>query len=367
MKITRVEIIPLKIPLRIPFATSRAIQKDTRPVLVKLHTDGDIVGIGECDPKPHITGETQASVLAVIRDYLAPALTGYEFSEAVDMDRICVRMDEVLISNPSAKAGIDIAAHDALGKLKGVPVHSILGQKQREALTSLGFSDLGSVRDASEEAERHVHGGCTSYKIKVARNWPSDMERIAAVRRIIGPNMELIIDPNQAWTVEESIKILLEFGSDFAACEQPVPWDDRVGLARIAIAVDAPIMADEAVWSPSDASTVIYLKAADMVNIKHLKSGGLHRAMQIAKVLQTAGVPCMIGSTVETGISAAASIHLATACPGLKYLDVAPPTEFILEDVVEGLAWEGSKVKPNDTPGLGVTLKDEVVAKYTIS
>lgn len=367
MKITHVESVPLKIPLRTPFATARAIQKDARPVLVKLHTDASIIGIGECDPKPHITGETQASVLAVVRDHLAPLMTGVELSEASDLNGICARMDETLISNPSAKAGIDIAAHDALGKLKEVPVQSLLGQKQREELIGLGFSDLGSVRDAQDEAERHVRGGCTSYKIKVARNWSSDMERIAAVRRIIGSNMELIIDPNQAWTVEETIKILREFGSEFAACEQPIPWDDRVGLAKIATAVDTPIMADEAVWSPSDASMLIHLKAADMVNIKHLKSGGLQRAMQIASILQTAGVPCMIGSTVETGISTAASIHLAAACPGLKYLDVAPPTEFILEDVVEGLVWDGLKVKLSDAPGLGVTLKDDVAAKYTIS
>lgn len=208
LKITRVETVPLKIPLRTPFATSRAIQKDTRPVLIKLHTDSDIIGIGECDPKPHITGETQTSVLAVMRDHLAPALTGFEFSEVSDIASICERMDEALISNPSAKAGVDIAAYDALGKLKTVPVHSLLGQKQRETLTSLGFSDLGSARDASEDAERHIHGGCTGYKIKVGLNWPSDLERIAAVRRVIGPNMDLIIDPNQAWTVENSIKIL---------------------------------------------------------------------------------------------------------------------------------------------------------------
>lgn len=287
LRITRVETIPLKIPLRTPFATARAIQKDTRPVLIKLHTDGSIIGIGECDPKPHITGETQTSVLTVVRDHLAPSLVGFEFSEAADMNGICVRMDEALISSPSAKAGIDIAAYDALGKLKGVPVNSLLGQRQRENLTSLGFSDLGSVRDAEEEAERYIHGGCTAYKIKVARNWSSDMERIAAVRRIIGPNRELIIDPNQAWTVEESLKILREFGNEFAACEQPISWDDRVGLASIATAVDTPIMADEAVWSPSDASTVIHLKAADIVNIKHLKSGGIYRAMQIARILET--------------------------------------------------------------------------------
>ena len=366
MKIKQIERIPLQIPLKTPFTTAKAKQTSARIVVIKLHTDEGIVGIGECDPRPHITGETVASVLTVIRDYLAPSLTAFELSDIGDITRICTRMDEVLVSNPSAKAGIDIAAHDALGKAKEIPVHSLLGQPRREEVTSCGFSDLGTLAEAEEDAREYRRLGGNAFKIKVGSNWDSDKERIRAVRSILGSKIDLIVDPNQAWTVEQSISILNEFGDLFAVCEQPITWDDKEGLARISAAVDVPIMADEAVWSPSDASVLAQLKAADMANIKHMKSGGLHRALEITQILDEASIPCMIGSTTETGISSAASVHLSLTCPNLRYLDVAPPTHFIVEDIIDGLDWNGCSVKPDDAPGLGIKLKEDTIRKFAV-
>jgi L-alanine-DL-glutamate epimerase-like enolase superfamily enzyme len=126
------------------------------------------------------------------------------------------------------------------------------------------------------------------------------------------------------------------------------------------------VIADEAVRSPFDARVVLRLKAADIVNIKHLKSGGLCRGLEIARILQQEGVECMIGSTMETGISSAASVHLGIACSNLKYFDVAPPTDFITEDIVKGIEWKGLSVEPSEQPGLGLELKDELL-KYAIS
>jgi L-alanine-DL-glutamate epimerase-like enolase superfamily enzyme len=364
MKITQVEAIPLQIPLRTPFKTAKAEQKNALVVLTKLHTDADIVGVGECDPRPHITGETVDSVLAAMSGFLTPALKGMQLSEVDDIEQICAEMDRVLVSNPSAKAGIDIAAYDALGKRKGVPAHSLLGKRRREILESCGFSDLGTREEAEQDAQRCKRLGCKNFKIKVAQNWTTDLERVDAVRSILGPEIDLIIDPNQAWSVEQSIKVLKEAKSKLTACEQPIPWDDLLGLATIAQDVDVPIIADESVRSPYDAEVLLRLKAADMVNIKHLKSGGLRRGSEISQILKEAGVACMIGSTMETSVSSAASVHLGLACSNLKYFDVAPPTDFLIEDIAEGLQWNGLEVKPSDSPGLGITLKEEILSKY---
>jgi L-alanine-DL-glutamate epimerase-like enolase superfamily enzyme len=364
MKITQVETIALKIPLRTPFKTAKAEQKNASVVLIKLHTDAGVIGIGECDPRPHITGETVDSVLGVVSGYLTPAVRGVELSEVDDIEKICAQMDQVLVSNPSAKAGIDIAAYDALGKRKGVPAYSLLGQKWRETLESCGFSDLGTREEAEQDAQRCKRLGCKNFKIKVARDWITDLDRIDAVRSVLGSEIDLIVDPNQAWSVEQSIKVLREAKSKLTACEQPIPWDDLLGLARIAQDVDVPIVADEAVRSPYDAAVLLRLKAADMVNIKHLKSGGLLRGSEIAEILQKGGVECMIGSTMETSVSSAASMHLGLACPNLKYFDVAPPTDFLIEDIAEGLQWNGLEVKPNDRPGLGLELREGILSKY---
>jgi len=367
MKITLVETIPLQIPLRRPFKTAKAEQQNASVVLVKLHTDAGIIGIGECDPRPHITGETVDSVLAAVSGYLTPAVRGMELSAVDDIEKICAQMDRVLVSNPSAKAGIDIAAYDALGIRKGVPVHSLLGQRRRETLQSCGFSDLGTREEAEQDAQRCKKLGCKNFKIKVARNWTKDLDRLRAVRSILGPEVGLIVDPNQAWSVERSIKVLKEAKSQLSVCEQPIPWDDLLGLATIAQEVDAPIIADESVRSPSDAKVLLRLKAANMVNIKHLKSGGLCRASEIAEILHKGGVECMIGSTMETGVSSAASVHFGLACPNLKYFDVAPPTDFLIEDIADGLQWSGLEVKTNDRPGLGLRLREEILSKYAIS
>ena len=367
MKITLVETIPLRIPLRTPFKTAKAEQQSASVVLTKLHTDAGIIGIGECDPRPHITGETVDSVLAAVSGYLTPAISGMELSTVDDIEKICAQMDRVLVSNPSAKAGIDIAAYDALGKTKGVPVHSLLGHRQRETLSSCGFSDLGSREEAQEDARRCKKLGCKNFKMKVGRDWIADVKRLDAVRQILGNEIDLIIDPNQAWSVEQSISVLREAKSRLTACEQPTPWDDLLGLAAIAQDVGVRIIADEAVRSPSDAAVLLRLKAADMVNIKHLKSGGLRRGFEIAEILRNRGIECMIGSTMETSVSSAASVHLGLACRNLKYFDVAPPTDFLIEDIADGLHWDGLDVKANDQPGLGLELREALVSKYAIS
>ncbi len=364
MKITQVKPIPLQIPLKRAFATSRATQTAARVVLIKLRTDSGMVGLGECDPRPHITGETMDSALTAIRNHLAPSLMGLELSEISDLAKLCRRMDEVLVSNPAAKAGIDIAAHDALGKAKGIPVYALLGQKVRESVDTIGFGDLGTIAQAKEDAQMWLKRGCTAFKIKAGSEWELDSKRVEAARSVLGPAVELVVDPNQAWSVETSIEILRESENRFAACEQPIPWNDFLGLTEISAAVKVPIMADEAVWSPDHARTLLRLKGADMVNIKHVKSGGLHRANEIARILNNAGVPTMLGSTTETGISSMASVHLALACPGLRFFDVAPPTDFLLEDIVEGLAWNGCRVRPSNLPGLGVELQENRVEQY---
>jgi len=365
MRITSIETIPVQIPLKSPFKTSKAEQKSAKIVLVKLHTDKGIIGIGECDPRPHITGETVNSVTTIISDSLGPALRGMNLSESDDIAKICDQMDRMIVSNPSAKAGIDIALYDALGKQSDVPIHALLGDEQTTSLISCGFSDLGTAEGAEREASKCRELGGTSFKIKVGGDWTIDAGRVAIVRSTLDTKTDLIIDPNQAWSVDQSIQILNENKRIIAACEQPIEWNDLIGLSTVTERVDVPIVADEAVQSPFDASVVLRLTAADMVNIKHLKSGGLYHACEIARLLQRKGLNCMIGSTMESGVSSAASVHLGVACPNLKYFDVAPPTDFLVEDITEGLEWDGLNVEPPDQPGLGITLRDELVRKYT--
>jgi L-alanine-DL-glutamate epimerase-like enolase superfamily enzyme len=261
---------------------------------------------------------------------------------------------------PAAKAGVDLAAWDALGRVRGEPVHALLGERRRERLETAGLADLDTPEAAAADARRWAERGCRSFKIKMGESAADDTARLGAVRGVLGSGTPLITDPNQAWTVRGSVERLSAWADAVAACEQPVPAADLEGLAEVARVVRAvPIIADEAVSSVDDVEALVRLRAAAIANVKHLKSGGLSGARAVARACEAAGLGLMVGSTMETGISAAASVHLAVTLDELHYFDVAPPTDFLVEDIADGLEWTGVRVAPPEAPGLGVRLRED--------
>jgi len=366
MKIKDVAVCPLTVPLRKPFVTSRARQTHGDFVLVRIRDEEGVEGFGEANPRPHISGETLESATYALKNYFAPALEGIDFGR---LEQIHLIMDRILELNPSAKNAVDMALHDLVGKKLGVPIYALIGGKTKSELRINAWCGIADPEDAVKVLVEKVKNGYDyAAKIKVGSDRLRDMELVRRVREVLPDDMDLIIDANQAWDVSTALRILkkLDDGT-VTAVEQPVHWKDIDGMTELTRRLSMAVMADESVWSYQDAYHIIRHKAASMINVKLMKAGGIYPAKKISALAQSAGLNCMVGSTVETSISAAAEAHFAMATPNVKYVDPTIPEENLVEDVAEGLEFRRGRIVLGEEAGLGLKLREEMIKKYEVN
>jgi L-alanine-DL-glutamate epimerase-like enolase superfamily enzyme len=339
LTITAIDVIPVKLPLREPFVISYATYPDVRSVLVCLRSSDGLVGWGEATPDPNVTGETWSGTAATLRDDLAPALIG---RDARDREAALLALDARVEGVPSAKAALDMALHDLLGHALGTPVWALLGGRSKPHLTISRVVSLKAPETMAEDAAKHVADGFRTVKVKVGdgTNWRLDAARIAAVRAAIGPDIGLKIDANQGWETAgvaiAAIHAILPHHPDYV--EQPVAWLDLEGLAEVRRQTGATIMVDEGCHGPRDVLRVAALRAADLVNIKLMKFGGLLGALRLNAIAETAGIVAQIGTMVESSIASAAGLHLALALSNVRTVEMGGPL-MLSEDLGAVRAW----------------------------
>ncbi len=324
--------------------------------LLELVTDDGLVGLGEASPDIEVTGESQAAVLAAL-EAAKDVLIG---KDPFDMEIIMGELEAVILDVPSSLAAVDMALYDLMGKALGVPVYRLLGGKAQTAITAYPVVPLDVPEVMAGTAAQFAAGGARDIKLKIGTTIDEDMARMAAIRAAIGDEIVLRIDVNQGWgdaaTAIEAIKALMPYKA--AYYEQPVKDTDIDGMAVVRRAVDVPIMADESLHSPADALEIIQKGAADILNIKLMKCGGIYRGLQICALGQAAGLPCIVGSMGESSIASAAGVHLAAAKAGIESCEAIGPL-FVKNDPATGFLadMERMVLLPSDAPGLGVTLK----------
>jgi o-succinylbenzoate synthase len=306
-------------------------------VIVRVVTDYGICGWGEASPSERVTGETVETVVRVL-DKIAPRLIGMC---PLHIEQIVDVMDEVAAGNPSAKAAIDIALHDIYGKTVGKELFRVLGGYRAEVLTDITLG-IKSPEKMAKDAAKAVRRGFRALKVKVGVDPEEDVERVRLIRETVGGDIQIRIDANQGWTPQQAIEALnkmAKYNIQFA--EQPVPAEDLKGLIEVKRNSPIPIMADESVHSPEDAMRLIKADAIDLINIKLMKSGGIHKARKIAAIAEAAGIPCMIGCMGESEIGIAAGTHLAAAIKNIQYADL--DSDLLLKDKL--VKRGGTKVK----------------------
>lgn len=330
-------------------------------LLVRVLTSDGVEGYGEVSATPIWSGEDGASAEHFIRTILAPALVG---TPLVPVGAAESRMDKVLWGNPFTKAGVSIALWDAYARSLGVPLAVALGGPYRSSVP-IKLSLSGDGADLERAYAAASAAGFGAFKVKVGLGVSGDLARFRAARSLVGPDVFLGVDANGGWSRTEAgkaIPVLSSLGVAFV--EQPLEPSDLGGLARLR--GGPPIVADESVFGLADLRRVIDAGAADGVSVYVGKSGGPGRAVQLGLLASAYGLDVVIGSNGELGIGAAAQLHVAAALPVLSEI----PSDIIgahyyAEDVLASpLSSDGRCVRLGDAPGLGVTLRDDIVKEF---
>jgi L-alanine-DL-glutamate epimerase-like enolase superfamily enzyme len=361
--LARVEVLPVALPLRTPYRIATAVQTVAEYVLVRVETSDGHVGVGEAAPFPGETEATAADVAAVLRAVLVPAALG---ADPADLEALHARLDRATPGHLWAKAALDLACHDALGRRLGVSVGALLGGRVRDVVElSGGPIGLMAPEAAAATARALVAEGFRTLKLKVGAGPAHDEATVRAVREAVGGEVALRLDANQAYSAAEAVRAMRRLERyDPVLVEQPVPAWDLDGLARVAAALDVPVMADEPVATPSDVLRVAERRAADVVKVKVMRAGGLHRARKVVAVAEAAGLPVVLGSGHESGVGVAAELHLAAACRAIPWAGEMVGHLRLVEDVVEPpIVVKAGAAVPPDGPGLGVRLRAAVVAR----
>ncbi|MCC8363694.1 dipeptide epimerase [Lysobacter sp. A6] len=354
MKITRIEFGMLRVPLKTPFKTALRTVDKVEDVVVMMHTDTGHVGYGEAPATAVITGDTHGSIVDAIRNYIAPRLIG---QDVADLNRLTRLVQTSMERNTSAKAAVEIALYDLFAQSFDAPLYRVLGGGDPVITTDITIS-VDTIDKMVADSLAAVDRGFDSLKIKVGKEIGVDIERAKAIYAAVENRALLRLDANQGWTAKQAvhaINAMEDAGIVLELVEQPVKATDLEGMRYVTERVHTPIMADESVFGPAQVIELIRMRAADIINIKLMKTGGISNAIRMADIASLHGIECMIGCMLESSISVAAAVHLAVAkADAITKVDLDGPSLSQFNPVEGGVIFNESEITITDAPGLGI-------------
>ncbi|KHF39345.1 dipeptide epimerase [Halalkalibacter okhensis] len=365
MFITDISTKHQTILLKKPFKTALRTTDHAESVIVQLYVSNGLVGVGEAVPTMMITGEGIESIEATILQVIKPALLG---KNILNYESVFQILHKTCVRNTSAKAAVDMAIFDVLAQYQNLPLYQFLGGEAPDGefleLETDYTVSVNSPEEMSEDALEYVSEGFRILKVKVGKDdIDKDILRIKGIREKIGSNIRIRVDANQGWKAKEAIRAIMkmeDMGLDLDIIEQPVIAHDIEGLKKVTDSVLTPIMADESVFSTLDALEVLKLRAADFINIKLMKSGGIFKASIINQVAQECGVECMVGSMIESHLAVTAAAHFAASKQNITRYDFDAPLMLVEKMVDGGITYDSNLIKIPNHPGLGIrSLKEE--------
>ena len=354
MKITDVRLGMVRVPLKTPFKTALRTVDTVEDLIVSIHTDSGHVGYGEAAATAVITGDTHGSMIEAIGRIIAPRLVGEDIA---NLNRLVRLVQTALERNTSAKAAVEIALYDLWGQLYEAPLYRMLGGGEPVVTTDITIS-VDHIDKMVSDSISAVDRGFESLKIKVGKDIGLDVERVKAIHAAVEGRALLRLDANQGWTAKQAVHAmhaLEDAGVHLELLEQPVRARDIDGLKYVSDRVKTPVMADESVFGPLEVIELIERRAADIINIKLMKTGGISNAIRIADIAALYGVECMIGCMIETSISVAAAVHVAIAKSDvITKVDLDGPSLCAFDPVDGGVTFNESEISVSDAPGLGI-------------
>jgi len=356
MMITRIDVQPLDLELQTALTVAYGSYPVLEYALLKVETGSGLAGLGEASPDPEVTGETQRIVLDALESAAA-------FLPGMDPADITGALDECFNRfphAPAAAAAIDMALYDLVGKERGLPVFRLLGGQEPRGIGLYPVIPMDDPQTMAQMSAMFAGMGASVLKVKLGSAPEDDLARLEAIRHAVGSEVRLRLDINQGWkdaaTAIRTVRAADGFNIEWI--EQPVAAEDLDGMAEVRRAVDIPIIADESVHDARDVIRAAEKGAADLINIKLMKCGGIHRAGEMLAAARGAGLPCILGSMGESSIGSAAGLHFMAANPDVIACELLGPL-FLVNDPAEGFPVdrETFRVAAGEAPGLGVRLR----------
>lgn len=368
MKITKVEIMATDVPFKGSQENVGEIAlgkwKTCRFVIVKVHTDEGIIGHGESAPFARLSQLGQKPIVDVLVDYLAPAVIG---KDPFDLEAIWRAMDRATPYAAQAKGAIDMALYDIMGKKTGMPAYNFLGGIVRREIPLQAIVTLDTLDNMKQASLNWVDKGFGTIRIKLGLgDLKKDMRLVHEIRKAVGDDVKIRVDPNQAYSVKEALKMIPVLEEhDIEIYEQPVAWDDLDGLAQINAATFIPVMPHEAMSSIQDVKMLIDHKAVSLFSLKTDRPGGLTKARITRDLAELYNIPCVVMSSVELSISTFASMQFAATLKDLNFACEASGV-YEIEDIADSAdrIVNGKFIVPDD-PGFGVEPDEDKLKYYT--
>lgn len=368
MQVQAIDLLPYRIPMPGGFTTAHGTFTQREGCLIKITTSGGIIGLGEAAPLPDFGGATFAETYAAL-NALRDQILQRDCVEAVSRLYLLLEKQEY---PASALYGLECALLDAWGKHEGMSLHALLaptGTQPRASVAVNAVIGAAATESATQAAQKAIQAGfgCLKLKMGLSDHPEEEIKRVAAVRAAIGPQVHLRLDANEKWSLGQAATILKACTQyDIQYVEQPLRAFDLEGMYQLRQRVAIPLAADEAVYDLASARRILDWQAADVLIIKPQLMGGLYPARSIIQTANAASVRCVLTSSLEAGISLAATLHLAAASPEVK-MECGLATLGLLEDdlLTTQLTIRGGFMPVPTTPGLGVQLDQAALARYT--
>lgn len=363
MKITKAEIYQIDLPLIEPFIIAYHRYDSMPAVILKLYTNEGIIGYGESVPDEHVTGESVHSVVAALKQNFIPDLIGMD---PCNIQMIHQMMDANLVGNGAAKAAVDIACYDILGKQSGLPIYTLLGGRKKSVPSIPRVLSILEPEVLAQQATEAVKEGYTEIKMKLGTNPVKDVARVKAVREAVGEDVLIRVDVNQGWqTVQQAKQTIRQLEPyHLSWVEQPIAQSAKSLFRNLRETTTIPLMADESMINEQDLRIFIHDQSVDYVNIKLMKSGGIYPAFKLATQAELFGIQCQIGSMVESSVASAAGFHVALAKENIISTEISGPTKFSEE--IGNLTYQLPFVNVPELPGLGIEVNEAKLEALTI-
>ena len=355
MKIVSGKVYPITMPFvdkDWKFALAAMSQSDG--FLLKLETDEGITGWGYTAAAGHI-GETRGSVHWALEQMFLPFLIN---KDPLTIESIMAGLNRLLLNNPRAKTCVDLALHDLIGKHLGLPAYSILGGKVRDTVDVIRIVPLKEPEEQAMVCKKLVGEGYRYLKVKLSGEKEKDVARVKEAREAVGKGVVLTVDANQSydpWTAIQAIRAMEKY--DIYLVEQPVRYDDIVGLSQVTHHVDVLVDADESAKTLGDIVNLIRAQAVSSISLKVPKLGGILNTKKAAAICAAAGMSCRIGDAFGGRLYGSANMHVIASTPNLGAAAEAAEFLQLEDDPAVGMEVVNGTLSVPEKPGLGLDVK----------